>query len=105
MQQLEAGSIANADEQRQVGHYWLRSQLAPSAPVGDHVGQEIDQIEQFGQDVLSGVLKAPCGEPFTDVLWIGIGGSGLGPMLMVRALQSPAAGLLSISSTTSIPMA
>ena len=94
MQQLEAGSIANADEQRQVGHYWLRSpQLAPSAPVGNHVAQEIDQIEQFGQDVLSGVLKAPCGEPFTDVLWIGIGGSGLGPMLMVRALQNPGTGL------------
>ena len=25
MQELEAGAISNADEQRQVGHYWLRN--------------------------------------------------------------------------------
>ena len=25
MQELEAGAIANPDEQRQVGHYWLRT--------------------------------------------------------------------------------
>ena len=94
MQQLEAGAIANPDEQRQVGHYWLRApELAPSEPVRNHVAREIDQIEQFGKDVLSGAIKAPCGKPFTDVLWIGIGGSGLGPMLMVRALQRPNAGL------------
>ena len=31
MHELEAGAIANPDEQRQVGHYWLRNpQLAPS---------------------------------------------------------------------------
>ena len=94
MQQLEAGSIANPDEQRQVGHYWLRApELAPSETVGSHVATEIDQIEQFGKDVLSGAIKAPCGKPFTDVLWIGIGGSGLGPMLMVRALQRPNTGM------------
>ncbi len=31
MRELEAGAIANPDEKRQVGHYWLRSpDLAPS---------------------------------------------------------------------------
>ena len=94
MEQLEAGAIANPDEQRQVGHYWLRKpELAPTAHEREHVAREVDQIEKFGRDVLSGAIKAPCGEPFTDVLWIGIGGSGLGPMLMVRALQHPGAGL------------
>ncbi|MEZ4235883.1 MAG: hypothetical protein R3F59_06910 [Myxococcota bacterium] len=29
MAALEAGAVANPDEQRQVGHYWLR---APGAP-------------------------------------------------------------------------
>ena len=34
MQELEAGAIANPDEERQVGHYWLRDpQLAPSDEV------------------------------------------------------------------------
>jgi len=94
MQQLEAGAVANPDEQRQVGHYWLRTpELAPSEAIRDHVAQQIDQIEQFGKDVLSGAIKSPCGKLFTDVLWIGIGGSGLGPMLMVRALKRPNSGL------------
>ena len=94
MQELEAGAISNADEQRQVGHYWLRHpQLAPSEEVRVHVSREIDQIESFGKDVLSGTIKAPNGEPFTDVLWIGIGGSGLGPLLMIRALQRHGEGL------------
>ena len=81
MAELEAGAMANPDEQRQVGHYWLRApQLAPSESVRDHIATEIDQIEQFGRDVVSGVIKAPGGQPFTDVLWIGIGGRGLGPL-------------------------
>jgi glucose-6-phosphate isomerase len=94
MQDLESGSIANADEQRQVGHYWLRNpQMAPSDDVRTHIAREIDLIEQFGKDVIGGVVKAPNGEAFTDVLWIGIGGSGLGPLLMIKALQTHGQGL------------
>jgi glucose-6-phosphate isomerase len=94
MQALEGGAIANAEEQRQVGHYWLRQpQLAPSPDVADHISSEIDQIEQFGRAVIAGEIKAPSGAAFTDVLWIGIGGSGLGPLLMIRALQNHGEGL------------
>jgi glucose-6-phosphate isomerase len=94
MQALEGGAIANADEQRQVGHYWLRQpQLAPSPEVADHISAEIDQIEQFGKAVIAGEIKSPNGAAFTDVLWIGIGGSGLGPLLMIRALQKQGEGL------------
>ena len=94
MQELESGAISNADEQRQVGHYWLRHpQMAPTDEVRSHIAREIDLIEQFGKDVIAGVVKAPNGEAFTDVLWIGIGGSGLGPLLMIRALQTHQQGL------------
>ncbi len=94
MADLEAGAIANADEQRQVGHYWLRNpQLAPDPASGAHIQAEIDRIESFGRDVLSGSIGPSAGATFTDVLWIGIGGSGLGPLLMIRALQDPGAGL------------
>ena len=78
MKALENGAIANADENRQVGHYWLRHpQLAPDPAVGQHIAAEVDQIEQFGKAVINGTIKSPTGQPFTDVLWIGIGGSGL----------------------------
>ncbi|TCD57227.1 glucose-6-phosphate isomerase [Synechococcus sp. BS55D] len=94
MEALEGGAIANADEQRQVGHYWLRQpELAPTPQVRDHISAEIDSIEAFGQAVLTGTIQAPTGQPFTDVLWIGIGGSGLGPLLMIRALQNQGVGL------------
>ena len=94
MKALENGAIANADESRQVGHYWLRHpQLAPDPQVSQQIASEIDQIEQFGKAVINGTIKSPTGQPFTDVLWIGIGGSGLGPLLMIRALQDKGAGL------------
>jgi len=94
MAALEAGAVANPDEQRQVGHYWLRApELAPDPAAGGHISMELDRIEAFGRDVLAGTLEASPGQRFTDVLWIGIGGSGLGPLLMIRALQEPGAGL------------
>ena len=44
MQQLEAGVIANPDERRMVGHYWLRnSALAPSAALR----KEIDDLKKL----------------------------------------------------------
>lgn len=91
---LEAGAIANKDEQRQVGHYWLRNpDLAPTPEVGALIRGEIDRLETFGQQVIQGAIQAPGGPSFTDVLWIGIGGSGLGPVLMVKALQHQGKGL------------
>ena len=94
MERLEAGAIANPDEGRQVGHYWLRDPgLAPDTAAGARIAAEIDQLEAFGAGVRSGAPIAPNGSPFTDVLWIGIGGSGLGPLLMIRALQQPHRGL------------
>jgi len=94
MEALEGGAIANADEQRQVGHYWLRNpSLAPDPQTGALIATETDRIESFAADLLAGRILTPAGKPFTDVLWIGIGGSGLGPLLMIRALQQEGRGL------------
>ncbi len=94
MEALEKGAIANPDEGRQVGHYWLRQpDLAPDRSVAEHIAAEVRRLQTFGQDVLGGSLTAPGGQPFSDVLWIGIGGSGLGPMLMIRSLQENRRGL------------
>ena len=64
MQELEAGAIANPDEQRQVGHYWLRTpELAPSSELQQHISREIDLIAAFGRDVINGTIKAPTAKP------------------------------------------
>ena len=50
MTALEGGAIANPDEQRMVGHYWLREpDLAPSPEIKQEIIQSIQDIETFVQ--------------------------------------------------------
>ncbi len=94
MDQLEKGSVANIDEQRQVGHYWLRnSDIAPSEEIKQSIEKQIGDISYFGQSILNGEITNENGINFTDVLWIGIGGSGLGPILLVNSLRKTNKGL------------
>lgn len=87
MAELEKGAIANADEKRMVGHYWLRNpQLAPSPQITDEIEASVAQIEAFAADVHASKIKPPAAERFTQVLSIGIGGSALGPMFAADAL-------------------
>ncbi len=94
MRELEQGSIANPDEQRQVGHYWLRApELAPDRALAEEIRNTIRQIQDFATDVHSGKLQGKNGS-FTDLLVIGIGGSALGPQFVAQALGSPASNKL-----------
>ena len=90
MDDLERGGIANKDEQRQVGHYWLRNpDLAPTkSNTGEHIRRAIAQIGDFVQRVHTGQLVGAHGT-FLNILLIGIGGSALGPQLVSRALGHP----------------
>ncbi|NEP47129.1 MAG: glucose-6-phosphate isomerase, partial [Okeania sp. SIO2H7] len=48
IEQLEKGAIANPDENRMVGHYWLRSpELAATPEIKQEIVQTIEQIETF----------------------------------------------------------
>ena len=90
MTQLERGLIANPDEQRMVGHYWLRaSSLAPTPQITRQIDQTLHAIHQFATQILQGKLTGSQGLPFTDLLMIGIGGSALGPQFLAQALQQP----------------
>jgi glucose-6-phosphate isomerase len=87
MDALEKGSIANPDEQRMVGHYWLRApDLAPSVEIGDAIRQTLARILAFADAVHAGRIGTAAGQRFTDVLTIGIGGSALGPQFVADAL-------------------
>ncbi len=91
---LENGAIANIDENRQVGHYWLRnSSIAPSNIIRDKIDNEISNIKEFGKEILEGNILNSKFQKYTDVLWIGIGGSGLGPLLIVDSLKKNSVGL------------
>ncbi len=87
MAALERGAIANPDENRMVGHYWLRDpDLAPTPELKQEIVQTLEQIEAFTQKVHTGAIHPPQAPQFTDILSIGIGGSALGPQFVAEAL-------------------
>src|SRR6202163_4554103 len=87
MRELEAGAIANPDEGRMVGHYWLRdSKLAPNAELRADIDETNARIKRFAADVHGGKVAPQNGEHFKHVLLIGIGGSALGPQFIADSL-------------------
>lgn len=84
---LEGGAIANPDENRMVGHYWLRDpDLAPTEELKQDIIETQNKIIDFKEKIHSGVISPPSGGKFTDILSIGIGGSALGPQFVAQAL-------------------
>jgi len=87
-----AGDIINQTEHRAVLHTALR---APETAVikvdGINVIPEIyevkNKIKKFSNEIIDGTRKGYTGKPFTDIVNIGIGGSDLGPAMVVEALQ------------------
>ena len=97
MRELERGAIANPDENRMVGHYWLRNPaLAPAPELRDAITNTLAAIKTFSAKIHSGEIKGSTGKTFTDLLVIGIGGSALGPQLVHHALGQPRRDLMDI---------
>jgi glucose-6-phosphate isomerase len=88
MERLERGERVNIDEDRMVGHYWLRApELAPTAPITDAIQKELSRVRSFAESIRNGASCAPSGKPFASLLLIGIGGSALGPQLISDVFQ------------------
>jgi glucose-6-phosphate isomerase len=89
MDALEKGAIANPDENRMVGHYWLRNPtLAPTPEIRHEIEACLEKIKKFAVKIHTGELRAS-GGPFKNFLLIGIGGSALGPQFVANALSHP----------------
>jgi glucose-6-phosphate isomerase len=89
MRELERGAVANPDEKRMVGHYWLRApELAPSAEIKNAIQTTNARLRSFARDVHAGTVRGQSG-PFRHALSVGIGGSALGPQLVSAALGTP----------------
>ena len=86
------GDIINKTENRAVLHTALRAKSSSNIKVdGENVMPEIfevkNKIKTFTNEVVNGARKGYTGKPFTDIVNIGIGGSDLGPAMVVEALQ------------------
>jgi glucose-6-phosphate isomerase len=86
------GDNINQTENRAVLHTALRSQESADVKVnGINVMSEVfevkNKIKNFTNEIVNGVRKGYSGKAFTDIVNIGIGGSDLGPAMVVEALQ------------------
>ena len=86
------GDIVNPTEKRAALHTALRDLTEQPVFVdGQNVAPEIAAVRAkmlaFAADVREGRLRGALGQPMTDVINIGIGGSDLGPAMATRALS------------------
>ena len=86
------GDTINQTENRAVLHTALRAPESANIKVdGVNVIPEIfevkNKIKAFSNEIVNGVQKGYTGKAFTDIVNIGIGGSDLGPAMVVEALQ------------------
>ena len=86
------GTAINETESRAVLHTALRDKDATPINVdGENIIPQIRevkaQMKAFSNDIINGTKRGYTGKAFTDVVNIGIGGSDLGPAMVVEALQ------------------
>lgn len=87
-----SGENINQTENRAVLHTALRAKetdvvLVEGKNVIPTIFEVKNKIKAFSNEVISGRKKGFTGKTFTDVVNIGIGGSDLGPAMVVEALQ------------------
>ncbi len=87
------GDLVNPTERRAALHTALRNLEPTPVMVGGRdvapdIFAERERMLAFAADVREGRSRGGLGQPFTDVVNIGIGGSDLGPAMATRALSS-----------------
>jgi glucose-6-phosphate isomerase len=92
IQHYFSGDVINQTENRAVLHTALRGAGTEAILVdGENIIPEIKAVQAkmkaFSESIISGQHKGYTGKAITDVVNIGIGGSDLGPVMVVEALQ------------------
>ncbi len=81
---LFAGAPVNRSEQRAALHPALRG-AAPDAAIGREMEQSRARMLALAQALRAGEIRGATGQVITDLVHLGIGGSDLGPRLVVSA--------------------
>lgn len=86
------GDKINITEDRAVLHIALRNRsnrpiLVDGKDVMPEVNAVLKHMREFSEAIRSGQWKGYTGEPITDIINIGIGGSDLGPVMATEALK------------------
>ena len=86
------GEKINETEERAVLHTALRSELndpilVDNKNIKPQIKKALSKIDKFSKKVISGKWKGYTNKSITDIVNIGIGGSDLGPDMIVEGLQ------------------
>ena len=108
--ELFSGHEVNTTERRPALHTLLRApedkeEIQDGHDLSDiarQVWQELDRMFDFVQKLRAGQAKGATGKPITRVVNIGIGGSDLGPRLLVEALSEYQQGTIDIDFVANI---
>ncbi|PHR24675.1 MAG: glucose-6-phosphate isomerase [Desulfotalea sp.] len=92
---MRRGAVINRvdgykSEDRQVLHTACRDIFAESAVAPEAVAaakSELEKLQQFLEEINSGVLTGSAGQRFDTMIHVGIGGSDLGPRAMYEGLK------------------
>ncbi len=84
---MVSGEKINETEERAVLHMALRAPLKSSL-FRQEIQESLDHMNNFSTAVREGNYKGFQGDRITDIVNIGIGGSDLGPSMVVQALTS-----------------
>jgi glucose-6-phosphate isomerase len=92
IEKLFTGDLINTTEKRAVLHTALRNFskhdiFVKGKSIMPEVNTSLEKMRTFSDNVISGNFKGCTGKAITDVVNIGIGGSDLGPKMVVKALQ------------------
>lgn len=87
-----SGEIINETENRSVLHTALRNRsnspvMVDGKDIMPEINSVLSQMKTFSEKVISGKWKGFTGKEITDVVNIGIGGSDLGPVMVVEAMK------------------
>jgi glucose-6-phosphate isomerase len=92
IEKMFAGEAINNTEQRAVLHVALRNMSGQPMYVDGEdvmplVKAELDKMEALSEAIRSRKWRGVSGQPITDIVNIGIGGSDLGPVMVTEALR------------------
>lgn len=102
-----SGAKINTTEDRAVLHVALRNRsnrpiLVDGVDVMPAVNAVLAQMRRFCEAVRDGVWRGYSGQPITDVVNIGIGGSDLGPVMVTEALKPYGAAHLKVHFVSNV---
>ena len=83
---LFSGDKINETENRSVLHTALRD-FNLNSEIGKELLSDRQKIKKFTSDILSGKTKGSTNKKITDIVNVGIGGSDLGPNMVIESLK------------------